>query len=324
VELAIYIKNLLYNHDKVIVSGFGALKTVYKPAEINSSQHTIHPPSKTLEFDGSKVPSDGLLEKYIASQQGITQKNAEELISNQIQAETQKLDSGETLFWEGIGYFSKENDAIRFEPEPEANFLTDSFGLSKIDYKPAEFKFSPKHTISKEITSKKKIHTYLIIFPLVILVLGGGIATYFYYPDILSTFKRITQKPSVTKPSKNAQTLTTTTKDTSKESELEQFMDKTTDKKKALSINPTPDTLAVQENVSYYVIAGSFKTYERATILANQLKKEGYKPEVIQFDEELFRVSLGEFKNKSQALIELDKIKESKGEDAVWLLTKKI
>ena len=125
VELAIYIKNLLYNHDSLIIPGLGLLQTVYKPAEINSAQHAINPPSKTLLFDKNITSSDGLLEKFISAQKKITKKSAENLISDQINELHQKLDSEETIFWEGIGYFSKENGIIRFEPEQEANFLTD-------------------------------------------------------------------------------------------------------------------------------------------------------------------------------------------------------
>lgn len=323
-ELAIYIKNLLYNHDKVIVAGFGTLKTVYKPAEISSFQHTITPPSKTLEFEGDIIPSDGLLEKYIASERKIAKKSADKLISDIILAETRKLNSEETIHWEGIGYFSKEAGTIRFKPEQEANFLTDSFGLSKIDYKPVEFKLTPKNTATHEVIAKKRNFTYLIMFSLIVLIIGGGIAVYLYYPDLLSKFKKITQKTSVVQPSKDSQPVTANTKDTTKTSELEQVVDKNTNKKEALAIKPSADNPAIQENVSYYIIAGSFKTFDRASILSKQLKKEGYTPEVIQFDQELFRVSLGEFKDKAEALKELDKIKTNKGSEAVWLLTKKI
>jgi len=58
--------------------------------------------------------------------------------------------------------------------------------------------------------------------------------------------------------------------------------------------------------------------------LANQLKKEGYKPEVIQFDQDPFRVSLGEFADRAQADEEFNKIIAKKGTGTVWLLKKNL
>jgi len=321
VELAIYIKNLLYNHDCVIISGLGMLKTVYKPAEINSSQHTISPPSKTLTFDSGVSVSDQSLEKFIASQQHISEKKASKLISNQIALFLQKLEDGETIFWDGIGYFSKKDSVLRFEPEPDANFLTDSFGLSKIDYSPVEFRLSSKYSV---VAHKKKSYAYAIMFLLIVLVIGGSIAIYLYYPDIQTKFKKLTQKTVTIEPVKIAEPVIKTPKDTAKQTDLEQFVDKSTDKKKALALKTAQGTPTIPEKTSYYIIAGSFKTFERASILAKQLKKEGYKPEIIEFEPNLFRVSLGEFKDKPEALKGLDKVKASKGDGAAWLLTKKI
>lgn len=320
-ELAIYIKNLLYNNDSVIISGLGTLRTVYKPAEINSAQHTISPPSKTLAFDGNVTVSDGSLENFIAAQQSTTKKNAENLISKNITSVNKKLDAGETIFWEGIGYFSKENGTLRFEPEQNATFLTDSFGLSTIDYKPVELKLAPKPS---EVVYKQRNYTYLVAISVIVLVVGAAIAIYFFNPGILDKFKTTDRKAVVSHTRTNADSLAASKKDTTKHSDLEQVVDKSTNKKNALSPIKANSSPSDTEKALYYVIAGSFKTYERATILAKQWKKEGYKTEVMQFDQALYRVSLGEFKDKPTALQELDRIKACKGPEAVWLLTKKM
>jgi nucleoid DNA-binding protein/cell division septation protein DedD len=324
VELATYIKNLLYNHEKVIIHGLGALQTVYKAAEINSSQRTINPPSKKLVFDVNSANSDGLLEKSIAAQNKITKKAAEMMVSEQVQQFMQKLNSGETILLENIGYFSKENEIIRFECAQEANYLTDSFGLSKVEFKPAEFKLSGKNTDHEQVTKKRRSYTYVIMFLILVVLVGGGIGTYLYYPDLVKTFKKFTQKePAKAQPLENTNAQKNLN-DTTKQSDLAQVVDSNTNKKAALSLNTMKNAPTAPEKISYYIIAGSFKTYDRATILSKQLKKEGFTPEVIQFDREIFRVSLGEFKDKPEALKELDKIKSRKGEGAVWLLTKKI
>jgi Cell division protein len=324
VELANYIKNLLYNNDKVIIAGFGTLKTVYKPAEVSSSQHTITPPFKTLEFDESLTDSDGQLEQFIASNLNISKKKAENKISEQIKAEIKKLDAGETLFWEGIGYFAKEEEKIRFNHEQHSNFLTDSFGLSTVEFKPVEFKISPTNAdvAPAQPVKKSRILVYLILFIFIIIV-GGGVALFFVYPDLAARFKHHVAKPVVIKPTDTTtHKAVTIKKDTTANAEVENEVDKNIEKKQALSLN-SAQQLSNVESATFYIIAGSFKTSERASILADQLKKEGYKPEVIQFEPGLYRVSLGKFSDKNQALQETDRIKAAKGANAVWLFSKK-
>ena len=128
-ELAIFIKNLLYNHDIVIIPGFGALITNYKPAEINPSDRTISPPGKFLVFDIEKNQSDDLLADEIALYKNISKEDAKKLIKKDVNELVTRLNQGETVLLEGLGYFSKERDTVRFEKEKDANFLTDSYGL---------------------------------------------------------------------------------------------------------------------------------------------------------------------------------------------------
>lgn len=322
-ELAIYIKNLLYNNDKVIIAGFGTLKTVYKPADVSSSQHTITPPSKTLEFDDSLIDSDGQLEKFIALNLNVSKKKAENKISEQIKAEIKKLDAGETLFWEGIGYFAKEEGKTRFNAEQHINFLTDSFGLSSIEFKPAEFKVSPTNADVNPVppVKKKRILVYVILFIFIVIV-GGGVALFIVYPNLAARFKHNVPKPVVTKTTDTTRKVVTVKKDTIVNAEVESEVDKNIEKKQALSLNSAQQSPNI-ESGTFYIIAGSFKTSERAAVLADQLKKEGYKPEVIQFEPGLYRVSLGKYNDKNQALQETDRIKATKGANAVWLFSKK-
>lgn len=328
-ELPIYIKKLLYNHDILIIPGLGGLITKYKPAEINVNDHSIAPPSKYLSFDENLNDTDGLLANYISSQKEISKEAAEVLILSEVELILKRLNEKETIHFEGIGYFSKENGVIRFEREPEVNFLTDSFGLSNIDYKPVEYDLTPNKNTEIIRSEVRRNYTVLWIVGAVITASVIALVVYLNYPDIAFKFKHIkTTPPIVVEPAKNnSDTIVSTnteavSKDTVKSSDLEKFFDNATDKKKALAL--TTDTIASkpQANVMYYLIAGSFKTFNRAKILAKSLTKEGFKPEIIQFEQDKYRVSLGEFKDKTEALIQFDIITTAKGADAVWLLKK--
>lgn len=327
-ELAIYIKKLLYNHDILVIPGFGGLITKYKPAEINVNDHSIAPPSKYLSFDDDLIDTDGLLANYISSQKGISKEEAEAFILSEVKLISKRLDEKETILFEGIGYFSKENGVTRFEREPEVNFLTDSFGLSNIDYKPVEYDLTPNK--NTEIVTTKVGRNYSVVWMIAAAITAAVIAllVYLNYPDIAYKFKHTkTIPPVVVEPTKNnsdtiVSTKTETSKDTAKSSDLEKFFDNATDKKKALALTSEVEVSKPQANVTYYLIAGSFKTFNRAKILSKILTKEGYKPEIIQFEQDKYRVSLGEFKDKTEAQQQFDIITTAKGADAVWLLKK--
>ncbi len=328
-ELAIYIKKLLYNHDILVIPGLGGLITKYKPAEINVNDHSIAPPSKYLSFDEHLNDTDGLLANYISSQKGISKEEAEAFILSEVELILKRLNEKETILFEGIGYFSKENGVTRFEREPEVNFLTDSFGLSNIDYKPVEYDLTPNK--NTEIITAKVGRNYSVVWMIAAAITAIVIAlvVYLNYPDIAYKFKHTkTIPPVVVEPSKNNSDSVVSTKteiiskDTAKSSDLEKFFDNATDKKKALALTSEVKVSKPQANVTYYLIAGSFKTFNRAKILAKILTKEGYKPEIIQFEQDKYRVSLGEFKDKTEAQIQFEKITSAKGADAVWILKK--
>jgi cell division protein FtsN len=147
------------------------------------------------------------------------------------------------------------------------------------------------------------------------VVVAGGIFLYLNYPDIAGFFTGRKQPVSQIKPIVKAKTDTA-----KKQSNLEIFFDSATNKKNALALSDSAANK--QSNVRYYIIAGSFKTLVKAQQLAKQIEAEGYKNEVIHFDGSVYRISLGTYTDRSKAIEDLLKIRFTKGDDAVWLLTK--
>jgi len=60
-QLATYIKDLLYRYECVIIPGFGAFLTQYQSATINSANNSIFPPGKQVSFNRQLQTNDGLL-----------------------------------------------------------------------------------------------------------------------------------------------------------------------------------------------------------------------------------------------------------------------
>jgi nucleoid DNA-binding protein len=315
VDLANYLKFLLYNHDSIHIPGLGILITRYKHAEIDASEKTISPPSKYLIFDSNSTKTDNLLVNHISALKHIEKKEADQELKKIIDDLKNKLDQGGTVLLEGIGYFSKEEGKIRFEKEQGTNFLTESFGLTEIDFEPVEMELSP-HTPAIIDSKSKKSYSTLILLSILIIIIGGGVVIYLNFPDILNFHNPKLSQPIIKTVSDTIKNKTAAKDTSAKKTDIEEFFESTTDKKNALSI---PNEKK-EKNNKYYIIAGSFLTQAKAEILAKEIEKDGYKTQIIKFGPK-YRISLGEYTDKDKAVIEMEKIRNTKGDNTVWLLT---
>ncbi|HEV7231196.1 MAG TPA: SPOR domain-containing protein [Bacteroidia bacterium] len=128
-----HISDLLFNHDCVIIPGFGGLVTNYSPARIHPTQHTFSPPSKSIVFNRNLKNNDGLLANYIAQEEGLNYNEALQYVSQFSSACALTLASGQRLQLRDVGqfYHDVENN-IQFEPDAEINYLLESFGLTAL------------------------------------------------------------------------------------------------------------------------------------------------------------------------------------------------
>lgn len=141
-----YIHDLLFEHETVIIPGFGAFISNYKPAEIDFKSNKILPPSKVISFTEKIRNNDGLLVGHIAESEGISHFDALKKIEKERENIIYKLDKGEkvTLKNTGVLLFD-EKHKIQFEPFHDDNLLLDSFGLEAT---------SMKKTIEEDLKQK--------------------------------------------------------------------------------------------------------------------------------------------------------------------------
>jgi hypothetical protein len=138
-DLHKHIAELLYEHDCVIVPGFGGFIANYKAAFIHPRLQLVSPPSKQLTFNRSLRRNDGLLANYIAEKNAISYDTALSFIDDVVKRFEHELRSGKRLELDKIGilYFDAEMK-LRFIPGEETNFLKASFGLSSLRLEPLE------------------------------------------------------------------------------------------------------------------------------------------------------------------------------------------
>ena len=131
--LAEYLHELLLQHEIVIIPGFGAFVSNYKPAEINEETKEIIPPSKEISFNQQIRNNDGLLVDYVAKNQTVSHFDALKIIEKERENIIYQLDKGEQITLEHIGIlFRNEQNEIVFEAQIEENLLLDSFGLEPV------------------------------------------------------------------------------------------------------------------------------------------------------------------------------------------------
>jgi nucleoid DNA-binding protein len=156
-NLSNFIHSLLLENETVIIPGFGAFISTYKPAEIKGNE--IKPPSKEISFTQQIKNNDGLLVEIIARKAKISQRNAMKRVDKARENMLYELDNGETVILENIGSLQyNKNNEIVFTPFQEDNLLLDSFGLESISTKDAELKISEEPIIENKV---KKDHEQL-------------------------------------------------------------------------------------------------------------------------------------------------------------------
>ncbi len=130
-NLSNFIYSLLLENETVIIPGFGAFVSTYKPAVILENE--IKPPSKEISFTQQIKNNDGMLAEIIARRAKISQSYAMKRIEKARENMLYELDKGDTVIIENIGTLVyNENNEIQFTPFQEDNLLLDSFGLETI------------------------------------------------------------------------------------------------------------------------------------------------------------------------------------------------
>lgn len=72
----LYISELLYTNDCVIIPGLGGFVANTRTAFLNPAQHTFTPPSRRVAFNASLRTNDGLLAHYVSRREGLSYGDA--------------------------------------------------------------------------------------------------------------------------------------------------------------------------------------------------------------------------------------------------------
>ncbi|MGD1846262.1 MAG: SPOR domain-containing protein [Salibacteraceae bacterium] len=134
-----YIYELLFEHDCVIIPGFGGLVANPAPAKLDRLQHRFRPPSKEIGFNRNLKQNDGLLANHLAASFDIGYQEALKAVDAYVQHINEELRTTGTFQIGQVGtlFFDQEKN-YRFEPDTRTNFRLDSFGLGAFHSLPVQ------------------------------------------------------------------------------------------------------------------------------------------------------------------------------------------
>jgi hypothetical protein len=160
-RLEVFIADLLFDHDCVVVPDFGGLVANYRSARLNKISHEIFPPSKHVGFNKNLVKNDGLLANHIASVLGIGYKEALAKIAETVANYEARLKTDGRISWEKIGVFFKDRSGqLQFIPDEQENFLTEAYGLSAIQLRPVIIEEKIETPVVELISPSEKAKNY--------------------------------------------------------------------------------------------------------------------------------------------------------------------
>ncbi|MEA2042947.1 MAG: SPOR domain-containing protein [Bacteroidota bacterium] len=335
-EISQYIRDLLFTHDRVILSDFGAFKAHYISSKIDEKTNTITPPSKDIVFDPEIRKDGGLLRDYMVKQQKISLEDAEKQIAEYVKTIKSKLSAGKKVVFPELGVFSKlKDDKLFFNYTPKENLLVDSYGLTSVELDSAganrvsETSATQRENVKK---SKRRYRGTLIFIIIIAAIVLSGVAIYFLKPEwmdagraqVTEWFEDNNEPASGTDETQEdgAGTDESTDEDTQTTDKLETDtadseyvapestdtgVDSGTDEKTEKETEPVKEVnygnVQMKQPVRgrSYLVVGSLPTPNLAQKEKSRLEAKGITIDIIPAQGNKFRLSAGDFSNYKEA-----------------------
>jgi len=345
VKIDVYISDLLYQYDCVIVPEFGGFVANYASAKIHPIHHRFVPPSKEVSFNKNLNQNDGLLSNHIAERKFISYEESNALLKAFVNQTIEELKRGDKIVIEKVGtlYLDPERN-IQFVAESENDFLGEAFGLTAFRALPIkrereveriEQKIVERLPVIKESTKEKQRLFWpaaAVLFFAISLISINAQMNWLDTSNIsYSHFFGNDSAPVYSV--KNKQPLADN-RSTTKEfilmdgifpyqapdgDETQLFVD---NRQTQIDVDNTKTLLSEsRQRLSYHVLAGCFSQRTNAINLVSSLRAEGFDAQLLEGYKSYYAVSFGSFVGKSEAITLLRDVKSRKNPQA-WLLHK--
>lgn len=333
------LHELLFDHDCVIVPGWGGFLAQYRPARLDGLRQLVHPPSKDVGFNRHLLRNDGLLTDHIAKRDGVGFAAANDAIDQEVLAWRAELDAKGRVELPRIGIFYRDAQRnLQFDPDDRANFLKEAFGLRPVAARPVqrEEKTTPRiiplvPPVVEPVLERKSFNWAAAAGVALLLTAGavgvfmatqGGAARFAWGPRPTPTYRPgsapLPATASAAVFSLPEGTFGVTTLPLTDNDSVALTVD--------LGVAPADTTAVATPKIDplrmrYHVVGGCFAQPENADRLLKELHDKGYPAKRLARYGELHPVAYGSYADRQEALQALASIR-GEGAGQAWLLVR--
>lgn len=344
--IARHIADLLYDHECVVVPGFGGFIKSISPSIILKETNEIYPPFGKIAFNADLSANDGLLANHIAKTDNSTYREALYEIGSSVELWHRQLRSGDSLKLPKIGdLFLNASGQIEFKPDLASNFNAASYGLPVMHIKTVQV-FTPDFNELQERPSTGK-HSKIVqlipstlkwaavLAPFIAFALWGSLnqdTVGNYVQNYSGLFSWVKVTPGKTAPSNLSKSTSVVAVKNQFESPAGFIYETGNVQTPSISLikpsQETDNTVAAFDeklltssklNANYHIIGGAFRDFNNAMSLISHLKSQGYNASIIDTTAKgLFMVSIQGVADYFDAQKQLKEIKAA-GYSSAWV-----
>lgn len=333
--IGLILKEAVAEYGRISISGLGTFTGTKHPASLHFADRTISPGTLEINFE-REIHSEGIdFTTLVQSRFEVSEEQAYMAVDSWVKHANHSLDFTHRFEIAGFGLLRPDMEGnVQFEPKSDTNYNTQSFGLPvlKAEMLAARFKKQDRETPiiplhpyepdTRTRTSGFKWNIGWVSGAAVFVALVASFGVVFYlsndailgsqtiaYSKIADQPQKAVLVPEITVPK---------TKDESTPALPKENTEKT--QQDLQGKEQVTREILNSEDVSFYVVAGSFRMNDKSRERQGQLKNEGYETELLFSKEKsLTRVTIGKFATKHEAIRFLTET-QPKFEDQLWVL----
>lgn len=342
-----YLLDALLDEKAIVIEQVGTLSLKYHPSQPDESGQALLPPSYEIGFQIRRMQDDQVFSHYLKSALNISFLEAQTLYRSWCATIYEALQTRKNVALPSIGELGIKEGTIVFEPYEYMNMFDEAFGLEKVEFTesiPQKEKIKTKKQNNKVKNDRKNhlVGTFLLFF---ILGIVGSIVLAWFNPfdqkvfqtfrsKILSLFPQESISIEINAPDQHSEIPVDSATRTRNALFYEEHRQAPTSAKatanssvpvsKESSVKPGENIKVAEDKYAhckdFYLIAGSFDTRARAETFVQILAAGGQSSEIIQMQNK-YRVSIGHYKKRPEALRKLEELRKNPANNEVWLLS---
>ncbi len=321
-----HIKELLQQHECVIIPDFGGFLIQTTPANYHKSRLEFLPPSTIINFHSHLRKNDGLLIQSIMSDENLNYESAAKIVVDYTNQCKQQLKESKSIIVKGVGkiYVDAENK-VQFKSTEGLNYNTNSFGLPILSAKKINQVAVTEEKVTQEL-KKRKISplaaSFTVAASLIALVMASALFFMHNGNEGQQEFVRA-NLAEVVLPVKNwannqpkEQKAETNLFKAKTNQDLDESVEKTTANQESVEFSLddyTPmgkdvTSTSLANDTDYHVIIGMFNTQENAQARYQNALRLGYSHTKVKKGRKYYRVMVpfsNEIITKKDAVHEL-------------------